>query len=786
MQQATNTYPNQQIDPREKGYDWILQYCKAAWGDSRGYVPNNMLNFGQSKMNEIREYALGRQSTTKYKKLLNVDEQQDKTWLNIDWTAPSFLTKFREIAVSKLVQRRYDVQAFAVDPIAKSQEDNYFTEMKVKILMREAAQKAGNAELLNSPALALQPGEAEDLEQLKMEEQFGYKHVMSMEAEMAASLAMYQNNFEEKRKRTLENLFDFGVGGYTEYIDENGQVKLREVNPENLVLSYCAKNDFSDLVHWGEVREVYVGDLAPWFTPEQMNQIVQSVAGRFGNPSNFMYGTDYSKYWNRFKVLVLDFEFLSWNDYTYKQEVDNRGNIRFGKTKYQDSTKLSVNKDGVMEKMGTIPNMVDFTMKGQAEPIFMPVTKKVVYKCKWLIQTDYMYDWGMSENQIRKPSSWWDTKLNIQLYSWNFYKMRFAGITERLMPLEDKASLVWFRLQNMSNKLIPYLINIDLNALEGVDFGGGGDKMNPTKVMDFIFSNFVVPYRSTDLLSQNPNYKPVSIEASGQLAVFGQLYQELQNTLDMMRQVSGLNELTDGSTPNAKTLVPVANAAMESTNNALYLLSFADKQLIQGLADAIVSKVQIAVKLGKVEGYARALGEETVKFFSINPDISIHEFGIFIQDMPTDYERQQLIQELNIRDSQGLIEPEDKILVMSTKNLKMASMLLAYRIKKRREKLQEFELQKVQEASKGNAMAVQVAEQEKRATVQVQLEADIARINAEKQWEYIIQMGKKEKDIQEAEIQKEAKVIAQRIQADARIIISDKKQSQTPTPTKEK
>jgi hypothetical protein len=780
MQQATNTYPNQQIDPREKGYDWILQYCKAAWGDSRGYVPNNMLNFGQSKMNEIREYALGRQSTTKYKKLLNVDEQQDKTWLNIDWTPPSFLTKFREIAISKLVQRRYDINAFAVDPIAKSEEDNYFTEMKVKILMREAAQKAGNQELLNSPVLAPQPGEAQDLEQLKMEEQFGYKHVMSMEAEMAASLAMYQNKFEEKRKRTIENLFDFGMGGYTEYIDENGQVKLREINPENMVLSYCAKNDFSDLVHWGEVREVYVGDLAPWFTVEQMNQIVQSVAGRFGNPSNFMYGTDYSKYWNRFKVLVLDFEFLSWNDYTYKEEVDNRGNVRFGKTKYQDATKLSVTKEGVIDKMGTIPNMIDFSMKGQPEPVFMPVTRKVVYKCKWLIQTDYMYDWGMSENQIRKPSSWWDTKLNIQLYSWNFYKMRFAGITERLIPLEDKASLTWFKLQNMSNKLIPYLINIDLNALEGVDFGGGGEKMNPTKVMDFIFSNFVVPYRSTDLLSQNPNYKPVSIEASGQLAVFGQLYQELQNTLDMMRQISGLNELTDGSTPNAKTLVPVANAAMESTNNALYLLAFADKQLIQDLADAIVSKVQIAVKLGKVEGYARSLGEETVKFFQINPDISIHEFGIFIEDVPSSFERQELIQELNIRDSQGLIEPEDKILVMSTKNLKMASMILAYRIKKRREKLQEFELQKIQEASQGNAMATQVAEQEKRVTLQTQLEVDVARINAEKQWDYIIQMGKKDKDIQEAEIQKEAKVIAQRIQADARIVISEKKQLQTP------
>jgi len=774
MQQQTNTYPDQQVDPKSKGYDWILAYVKSAWSDSRGYVPNNMLNFGQSKMNEIREYALGRQSTTKYKKMLLADEQTDKSWLNIDWTPPSFLTKFREIAISKLVQRRYDIQAFAVDPLAKSEEDAYFNEMKVKIMMREALKKAGGEELADSPVLAPAPGEPQDMEQLEMEQQFGYKHVMSMEAEQAVSLSFYQNKFDDKRKRTIENLFDFGMGGYTQWIDENGHVKIREINPENMVLSYCSKSDFSDLVHWGEVREMYIGDLAPYFTADQMNQMVTSVAGRFGNPSNFMYGTDYSKYWNRFKILVLDFEFLSWNDYTYKEEVDGRGNTRFGKTKYQSPSRMAVNQLGSLEAEFNKP-MNQTESKGQAEPIFMPVTKKVVYKCKWVVMTDFMYDWGMSENQIRKPSSWWDTQLNIQLYAWNFYKMRFAGVTERLIPLEDKACLAWFRLQNMSNKLIPYLINIDLNALEGVDFGGGGEKMNPTKVMDFIFSNFVVPYRSTDLLSQNPNYKPVSIEASGQLVVFGQLYDDLMRTIDLMRQVSGLNELTDGSTPNARTLVPVANAAMESTNNALYLLSFADKQLIQGLADAIVAKVQIAVKLGKVQGYAKSLGDETIKFLQINPNLSIHEFGIFIEDAPQDYERQQLIQELNIRDSQGLIEPEDKILVMSCRNLKMASMILAYRIKKRREQMQQFELQKIQQQTQGNAQAAQLAEQERRITLQTQLDVDIAKINAEKQWEYIIQMGKKESDIQEAKIQSDAKVIAQRISAEAKITVNNNK-----------
>ncbi len=211
MQQQTNTYPDQQVDPKSKGYDWILAYVKSAWSDSRGYVPNNMLNFGQSKMNEIREYALGRQSTTKYKKMLLADEQTDKSWLNIDWTPPSFLTKFREIAISKLVQRRYDIQAFAVDPLAKSEEDAYFNEMKVKIMMREALKKAGGEELADSPVLAPAPGEPQDMEQLEMEQQFGYKHVMSMEAEMAVSLAFHQNKFDDKRKRTIENLFDFGM-----------------------------------------------------------------------------------------------------------------------------------------------------------------------------------------------------------------------------------------------------------------------------------------------------------------------------------------------------------------------------------------------------------------------------------------------------------------------------------------------------------------------------------------------------------------------------------------------
>ena len=761
-------YPNSQVDPRSKGYEWILQYVKAAYYDNRGYIPSTPLNSGQSKMQEIKEYAMGQQSINKYKKELLPDEQQDTTWQSIDWTPLALLPKYREIAISRILQQRYDIQAFAVDPLAKSEEDDYFNQMKVKIMLREQAQQMGEAgqELANNPLLKPAPNEPQDMEQLKMEVDFGYKHIMSMEAEELNTLIMQQNEGEELRKRTVEYLFDFGIGGYTQCIDENGMVRVREINPENLVMSYCSKNNFSDLTHWGEIIEVYVGDLAPYFTEEQLRVIVESVAGKYGNPSNFAYGADLSKYWNRFKVLVLDFKFLSWNTTYYKEEIDGRGNSRFKKAKFKKDNTLKAEYLEPFEDTGS---------KGNAEPKFMPITRKVQYKCKWLIQTDFMYDYGLSENMVRKQSNWWDTTLDCQLYAWNFYKMKFSGITERLIPLEDKACLTWYKLQNLTNKLVPYLINLDLTAFEGVNFGKGGGNATPSEIIDFIFTNFVVPHRSHDLIRQNPNYKPVSIEASGQLALFSQLYEDLNNTIQMMRQVSGLNEITDGSTPNAKNLNSTNEAALQSTNNALYLIQNADRYLAVKLADANIAKGQIAVKLGKVSGYRKALGQETVSFLEINPNVSNHEFGIFLEDAPTDAERQMFWQSLNAKEYQGLIEPSDKILIMSVRNLKQADIILAYRIKKRKEEMQQAELQKIQANNQGQQQTTAMAAQAQMQQLQASTESQIAVINAQMQWQFIIEKMKKGADIDEAKVHAESKVIAQQISSDAKITVEQLK-----------
>jgi hypothetical protein len=774
------TYPVHDVDPREKGYDFILQYTRAAYSDSRGFMPFTTVNIpGALKMYEIRMYGMGKQSVDKYKKMVTPGEGTDESWRAVDWTVPAFLSKYREIGIAKILQRRFDIQAFAIDPLAKSEEDAVFNEWKIKLTMRESIEKAG-LNVDDFPQLKPQPGEPEDLEQLEMMREFGYKHIMAMEAENAVNLIHQQNDFEEKRKRTATNLYDFGIGAYTQWIDENGMVKERDIDPEYLGLSYCEKPDFSDLVHWFEIVPTYIADLAPYYTKEQLDKICEMSMGKNGNPTQYVpFNGYFNRSWMRFKVFVCKIKFLSWNETVYKEETDNIGNMRFRKTKFSDRQYMSISSNGQLvdetpkEASDYYASIDETGERGASTPKYMKDVTKVVYKGSWIVGTDYMHDYGLQENQNRKLSSWWDTDLGIQIYSWNFYKMQFTGITERLIPFEDKACMAWFNLQNLANQLIPYLINIDMNAVESAGFGKGGKKMQPSEVVNFIFSKFVVPYRSTDLLSRNPNYKPVSIEATGQLAAFAQLYDDLERTLYLMQQISGLNELTDGSTPNAKTLIPVAEAAVQSTNNALYLISSADRWLIERSADAIVQKVQIAVKLGKVEGYAKALGKNAVEFFKINPDISLHELGIFLEDLPTDAQREQLWMKVNSKEQQGFLTIADEIFILKCRNLTQAAQVMDYKIKKRKEEAHLQQMQLVQEQAKGNEQVAVATSQAKQEELMLQSELKIQEIIVEKEYEFRIEQMKKQSDLQGEMYQTEGRNIGNAIQAEAKVVAAE-------------
>lgn len=240
-----NSFPSHLIDPREKGKEWILQYAKAAWNSWNNDNPREIFYNARYRYEVYKSYAMGNQSINKYKPLMGIDEESRETWLNIDWTVIPIVPKFRRIALGKLSKVDYNIVATPIDALANEETEDYFAKTKAKILMRQEAMKI-DPSLLESPALQLEPNEARDLEELEMQMKYTHKHQMSLEAEQGIKLVLEQNQIDKLRDRIREDLFDYGVAGYKEFIDSNGAIKIRAVNPRNIIINHCKKNDFSD------------------------------------------------------------------------------------------------------------------------------------------------------------------------------------------------------------------------------------------------------------------------------------------------------------------------------------------------------------------------------------------------------------------------------------------------------------------------------------------------------------------------------------------------------------
>ena len=706
-----NGYPSHLIDPREKGKDWIKQYCKAAWDSWNNDNPRSIFYNARYRYENLKQYAMGNQSVNKYKPLMGVDQESTETWLNVDWTVIPIVPKFRRIALGKLAKVDYNINATPIDSLANEENEDYFAEIKAKILIREEAAKI-NPELLNAPALQLEPGEAATMEELEMQMKYTHKHQMAIEAEQGIKLVLEQNQIEKLRDQIREDLFDYGVSGYKEFIDSNGAIKIRRVNPRNVIINHCKKNDFSDAQYIGEVIEMTIADLKQMagnqFSESEYEDIAKNVLGRYGNPREWLDNLSiFNKGYDQFNIRVLDIEFFSVNDMVFEQRIDRRGNKIYAKAKYDDRNKR---KDK-----------------------FERVSYKVVYKGRWIIDTNYLFDYGLSTNMKRAKSSLMDTKMSYHLFAPEFYDMNAHGIMEQVIPIADAIQIAWYRLQNVINQSRPKGIMIEMGALEDIPLGSGGKKLDPMSVLDLYNKTGTLVYRKADAQGRMTNYRPIEELENGLGRDAMSYWQLIQNHIQMLRDITGMNEMTDGSTPDPRTLTTVAKLAYEGTNNALYSIVQGDKFLLEDLANDIILRLQDVAETGEVKGYIRALGSNTMKFFKMSSNVALYEFGIFLEDRPTDDQRAMLMQQVQAGQAGGLLDIEDAIIIQNTDNLKVAQQLLAFKIKKRREQEEEKAMRQQQMNAQVQQESAMVAEQAKQQTIQVEGQMKAQLIQVEKE-----------------------------------------------------
>lgn len=729
-------FPSHLLDPREKGKDWVLQYCKAAYSSFENDNPREIFYHSRYKYEVQKNYALGNQSINKYKPLLGVDEEVKEDWLSVDWSVIPIIPKFRRIALGKLSKSDYNIVATPVDSLANEETQSYFASTKAKLMIREQAEKI-DPSLLDSPALQLTPEEARDMDELEMQMKYTFKHQMAIEAEEGVKLIFGQNEVDKLRYKVREDIFDHGVGGFKEWIDSNGAIKIRAVNPRNILINRCMKQDFSDASYVGEIQELTISDLKQTaggqFSDDDYEQIAKSYIGLLGNPKEWPSSLSvYNKGYDRFRIRVLDIEFFSVNQIVMEKRTDRRGNKIYARGKFEDTNKR---KDK-----------------------FERLAYKVVYKGKWIIGTNYIYDYGLATDMKRAKSSLMDTSLSYHLFAPEFFDMKAYGTMDQMTPIADAIQIAWYRLQNAINQARPKGIMIEMGALEEIPLGAGGKKLTPMKVLDLYNKTGTLVYRKADAQGRQTNYKPIEELENGLGRDVMNYWQIIQNNIQLLRDITGMNEMTDGSTPDPRTLTTVAKMASESTSNALSHIVMAERMLLESLAGSVMLRLQDVVARGTVEGYVRGLGNNTLRFIQVSPKVSMHEYGIFLEDKPTDDQRAQLMAQVQAMSAQGLMDIEDAIIVQNTDNLKVAQQLLAYKIRKRKDEEEKKAVQQQQMNAQVQMQSAQAAEQAKQQTIQVEGQVKGSLIQIEKEFEAKLMKMKYEYEMQLKQMEMGAKI----------------------------
>ena len=211
----------------------------------------------------------------------------------------------------------------------------------------------------------------------------------------------------------------------------------------------------------------------------------------------------------------------------------------------------------------------------------------------------------------------------------------------------------------------------------------------------------------------NPGKVPIQEISSGS---GGAKLQSLIGTynyyLQMIRDVTGLNEARDGSVPDKNALVGVQKLAAANSNTATRHILQSGLFLTSELADSLSLRISDIIEYAPTkEAFIQAIGAHNVGTLEEMQNLHLYDFGIFIELAPDEEEKQLLENNIQVAIAQKNIELEDAIDVREIKNLKLANQLLKVRRKKKIERDQMMQQQNIQAQAQANAQAQQVAAQ---------------------------------------------------------------------------
>lgn len=662
---------------------------------------------------KLRTYAMGEQSVQKYKNELSING--DISYLNLDWTPVPIIPKFVDIVVNGMSNRLFDVKAEAVDSVSTNKKANYKNQIQTEMRNRAAFEEMGA--LLGQDMFTGDPDMLPDSDdELDLHMQIDYKDDIEIAEEKVIETVMKQNNYELIKRQVDEDATVLGISALRHSFNLHDGIKVDYVDPANLIWSPTEDPNFEDCYYFGEVKNVNITELKkidPSLTTEDIKEISKmsskwdAYQGTRGGHQvdNFDHNT----------ATLLYFSYKTDKTIVYKKKFTPTGGERV------------LRKDD------------SFNPPETEEARFEKLSKKidVWYEGVLVLGTNKILKWEVMKNMVRPKSSIQKVYAPFIVTAPRMYRGQIDSLVKRMIPFADQIQLTHLKLQQVTSKMMPDGVYMDIDGLSSINLGNGAS-YTPQEALNMYFQTGSVIGRSYNEEGEYNHGKiPIQeLTSSGANAKISSLINMYNYNLNMIRSVTGLNEARDGSTPDPNALVGVQKLAALNSNTATRHVLKAGIFLTQRLAECISYRVSDVLEYSDMrEDFIKNIGRHSVDILDEIKELHLHDFGIYIELHPDEEERNMLEQNIQTSLSAGKIDIDDAIDIRGVKNVKIASQLLKVR-KRRKEKLdQKRQQENIALQSEANQQAAQVAEQGKQQTIMAEGEVEAKLIQMKSEYE---------------------------------------------------
>tara|TARA_B110000971_G_scaffold26799_1_gene24122 strand:- start:2351 stop:4759 length:2409 start_codon:yes stop_codon:yes gene_type:complete len=694
----TNTrtsFPSQVVSDAEKAsIEYGKQVAQAIEGEwfSQGRTTGNRYLTSWNNYHQLRLYARGEQSIQKYKDELSING--DLSYLNLDWKPVPILSKFVDIVVNGISSRSYDIKAYAQDPDSIKKRTAYASRIYEDMLAKdylEGLKETLGIDLYQVPNPDQLP---ESDEELELHMQLSYKQSIEIAEEEAISSVMAQNKYDLIKRRLNMDLTVLGISAAKTSFNLANGITIDYVDPAYMVYSYTEDPNFEDIYYVGEIKAITISELKKEF-PDLSNEELERIQNMPGNRSYITGWGDYDSN----TVQVLYFDYKTYHNQVFKIKQTDQGLMK------------AIEKDDSFDP----PENDSFERVSRSI--------EVLYSGAKVLGTNTILKWELAKNMSRPYADTTKVKMNYSICAPRIYKGRIESLVGKCIGFADMIQLTHLKLQQVMSRIVPDGVYLDMDGLAEVDLGNGTN-YNPAEALNMYFQTGSIVGRSlTQDGDMNAGKIPIQeLNSSSGQGKIQSLIQTYQYYLQMIRDVTGLNEARDGSTPDKSTLVGLQKMAANASNVATRHIKQAGSYLTLRIAENIALKVADALEFPlTAESLVNSISSYNVNTLKEVVNLNLHDFGIFLELEPDEEEKEQLEQNIQVALQQGGIDLEDAIDLRQIKNLKLANQLL--KVKRKQKAVKEQENAQANIAAQSEAQA---AANEKIAMHEVQKQEAIS------------------------------------------------------------